>query len=255
MDPPCAGPTGDTRPPPQADETLLSDDDHSRVGRLAAVVEAARRPEPARAMCRAAITALAVSGTSLMVMHDGVLSPLGWSNDVAQRLGALQQALGEGPSLDAYRTGHAVSEPLLAAPRLVRWVAFTPAALVEGAAALFAFPLRLGGVRLGALTLHQTRPGELSPRQYGDAQAVAELAVTAILGTQAGLPKGGLSPDMEELVTYSAPVHQASGMVSVQLGISVGEAGVRLRAHAFAADRPLAEVAADIVARRLRLDE
>ncbi len=233
----------------------MSEDDQSRAGRMAPVIAASRRPVPAGAMCRAAVAPLAVSGTSLMVVHDGVLSPLGWSNGPAQRLGSLQQALGEGPSLDAHRTGASVSEPCLAAPRHPRWIAFTPAAISEGAAALFAFPLRLGAVRLGALTLHRTHPGELSRRQYGDAQTVAELAVAVILGTQAGLPDDGLSADMEELITYSAPVHQASGMVSVQLGISVGEAVVRLRAHAFATDRPLAQVAADVVARRLRLDE
>jgi hypothetical protein len=42
-------------------------------------------------------------------------------------------------------------------------------------------------------------------------------------------------------------------MVSVQLGVSVAEASVRLRAHAFAQGRPLAELARDVVARRLRL--
>ena len=43
-------------------------------------------------------------------------------------------------------------------------------------------------------------------------------------------------------------------MVAAQLEVSVGEALVRLRAHAFGNDRPLAEVAADVVARRLRFD-
>jgi hypothetical protein len=50
-------------------------------------------------------------------------------------------------------------------------------------------------------------------------------------------------------------VHQASGVLSVQLEVSVGEALVRLRAHAFGTGRPLSEVAAAVVAHRLRLDE
>ncbi|MFD0630267.1 ANTAR domain-containing protein [Catenulispora yoronensis] len=56
-------------------------------------------------------------------------------------------------------------------------------------------------------------------------------------------------------MTYRAEVHQATGMISVQLGVSLAEALVRLRAHAWAADRLLADVAADVVARRLRFDE
>jgi AmiR/NasT family two-component response regulator len=43
-------------------------------------------------------------------------------------------------------------------------------------------------------------------------------------------------------------------MISVQLGISVGDAFTRLRARAFADDRPLSEVAIDVVARRIRFD-
>jgi len=50
-------------------------------------------------------------------------------------------------------------------------------------------------------------------------------------------------------------VHQATGMISVQLEVSLAEALVRLRAHAYANDRPLNEVAADVVARRLRLED
>ncbi len=42
-------------------------------------------------------------------------------------------------------------------------------------------------------------------------------------------------------------------MVSVQEGISVAEALIRLRAFAFSNERLLADVADDIIARRLRL--
>jgi hypothetical protein len=49
-------------------------------------------------------------------------------------------------------------------------------------------------------------------------------------------------------------VHQATGMITVQLGVSMAVALVRLRAHAYAHDRRLRDVAADVVARRLRFD-
>jgi hypothetical protein len=49
-------------------------------------------------------------------------------------------------------------------------------------------------------------------------------------------------------------VHQASGMVAAQLEVSVAQALIRLRAYAFGNDRPLTEVAKDVVARRLRFD-
>jgi hypothetical protein len=66
---------------------------------------------------------------------------------------------------------------------------------------------------------------------------------------------GGAWPGRARPGTFRAQVHQAAGMISVQLGVSLAEALVRLRARAFAEDRLIAEVAADVVARRLRFGE
>ncbi len=49
-------------------------------------------------------------------------------------------------------------------------------------------------------------------------------------------------------------IDQATGMLTVQLGVPVTQAFVRLRAYAYCEDRRLADVASDIVARQLRLD-
>ena len=65
-----------------------------------------------------------------------------------------------------------------------------------------------------------------------------------------GAGPGGQPPDLRR---HRAEIDQATGMVSVQLGVAVGEAFVRLRAYAYAQDRRLGEVARDVVARRLRL--
>jgi hypothetical protein len=53
---------------------------------------------------------------------------------------------------------------------------------------------------------------------------------------------------------HQAVVNQASGMASVQLEVSVGAALIRMRVYAFAAGRPLDEVAHAVVARALRFD-
>jgi len=49
-------------------------------------------------------------------------------------------------------------------------------------------------------------------------------------------------------------VHQAAGMVAAQLEVSIRQALVRLRGYAFGNDRPLTDVAKDVVARKLRFD-
>lgn len=206
-----------------------------------------------RGLCRACTGPLGVSGASLMLILDGSATPLAWSDPTAARIAELQLTLGEGPGLDAHSGGRRVTEPDLARPRRTRWLALGPAAADAGAAALFSFPLRVGGVRLGALTLHRATAGALTDEQHVDGQSVADLAVTGILVVQADAA-GGMGPSLGTLAGSDAALHQAAGMVSVQLSVGVGEALVRLRAHAFAAARPLADVAADVVARRMRFD-
>jgi len=49
-------------------------------------------------------------------------------------------------------------------------------------------------------------------------------------------------------------VHQAAGMISAQVNVPVAVALTRLQAYATARSRLVADVAADVVARRLRFD-
>ncbi len=53
---------------------------------------------------------------------------------------------------------------------------------------------------------------------------------------------------------YLASVHQATGMISVQLSVTQAEALIRMRAYAFSQRRALHEVATDVVLRKLRFD-
>jgi hypothetical protein len=65
-----------------------------------------------------------------------------------------------------------------------------------------------------------------------------------------GLPVSGQSSD---LALHRAEIDRATGMLTMQLGTGIAEAFARLRAYAYRSDRRLADVASDIVARRLRL--
>lgn len=215
---------------------------------------AAGGDHPSERLCGVCADVVQVAGGSVTVMAgDADPAPLCVSNPLAARIEDLQHTLGEGPTLDAQRDGVPVSEPDLPNPRRARWPVLAPMASAEGVGALFAFPLRIGAIQLGALTLHQLWPGPLSDGQFGDALVMAQVTVNHVLGTQAGARGGRLAGDLEMLAGHRAEVHQATGMVSAQLEVGLAEALVRLRAHAYAGDRPLAEVAADVVARRLRL--
>lgn len=205
-------------------------------------------------LCRACAELLEVSGVGVaIVTEDGHREALRASNATARALEDLQVTLGEGPSLDAHRDGVPITETDLASPLRLRWPAFAAPAVATGAAAVFAFPMRVGAARLGVLTAYQGRPGRLSEDQYADALATADVVTHAVLALQADAPPGVLAAALEGVGADCAEIHQASGMVAARLGVGVGEALVRLRAHAYAEERPLAEIARDVVAGRLSL--
>jgi hypothetical protein len=177
------------------------------------------------------------------------------TDEVSTLVEQLQFELGEGPCVDAYHQDRPVLEPDLAAPVTPRWLAFTGPAVEAGVRAIFGFPLEVGAVRLGALNLYCDRPGSLTDDQHADALVMADITAQALLVMQANAPPGRLAAELEAGADFQYVVHQASGMVAAQLEVSVGQALIRLRAYAFGNDRPLAEVAEDVVARRLRFDD
>jgi GAF domain len=207
-----------------------------------------------RRLCEVAVEVTAVTGAGIMLAAgDQPRGALSSTNGVAELIEDLQYTLGEGPCVDAQEQGSAVFEADLAQAAVGRWPAFAPAAIAAGVRAIFGFPVRTGVVQMGALDLYRDRPGSLSDDEHAYALVVADLVALAILALQATVPAGDLPAEMN--APFPALVHQAAGMVSVQLDVSVGEALIRMRAHAFAAGRPLAIVAEDVVSRRLNFDD
>jgi hypothetical protein len=208
-----------------------------------------------KALCDVCVEVTEQTGAGIMLMSGDVPRGSVCSTDeVSALIEDLQYSLGEGPCVDAYNQERPVLEPDLGRPREVRWPAFTAPAFEAGARAVFGFPLQVGAVRLGALNLYSDRAGPLSDDQHADALVMAEVAAQAVLLMQANAPPGEIAAELEADADFRYVVHQASGMVSAQLGATVGVALVRLRAYAFGNDRALADVAEDVVARRLRFD-
>jgi ANTAR domain len=181
------------------------------------------------------------------------------TDQVSERLLELQLTLGEGPCHDVL----APAAPVLAADlgdaeSARRWPAFTPEARGYGAGAVFAFPLIVGAIRAGVMGLYRRSAGPLRDGQLGDLLILADVGTLLLLdslgdGAVADGDGGRLDGQSPDLALHRAEIDQATGMLTVQLGVSVTEAFVRLRAYAYAEDRRLSDVAGDIVARRLRL--
>ncbi len=200
--------------------------------------------------------ALPITGVGLSWMTDR--SPgaiLAATDGSARSMEELQFALGEGPCLDSSRSGWPVFQADLAQTAARLWPAFGPLALKAGIAAIFAFPLRVGAVRMGVFDLYRDRAGPLAEADLSEALAYAEAATAVLLQLQAEARPNDLHRDFADSMSDRTEVHQATGMISVQLGIPVADALTVLRARAFASTRTMLAVAHDVVTRSLRFDD
>jgi hypothetical protein len=208
-----------------------------------------------RTVCRIATRELAASGVGVSVMTaDGVRGLSAASDEASEQLEEMQFTFGEGPCFDALADRRPVLISDLSDGTQSRWPVYAPAVRGDGVRAVFAFPLQIGAAQLGAMDVFRRRPGSLSTAEIRTALLFADLTVEALLDRQENLRRredaDGFAPD----VGNRAQLFQAQGMVMVQLGISLAEAMMRIRAYAFAEDRRIDDVARDIVDRRLTLD-
>jgi GAF domain-containing protein len=179
------------------------------------------------------------------------------TDDVSERIEELQFSLGEGPCVDAVSTGVPVLIADLLAPNgaaVDRWPVFMGGAEAAGVRAVFAFPLRIGAITVGALDLYNDQPGDLDGVQLPAALMAADAAALALLHVDTD-GTTGFADDFASRGSYQMQVHQATGMVQVQLDVTTEEAFLMLRARAFTLGRSLADVANDVVNRRLRISK
>ena len=191
-----------------------------------------------------------VSGVAVSTVGDLLGSETVSASDaIAARVDELQFDLGEGPCWDAMRSARPVLEPdLRRNPRRV-WPAFSAAIVELQVSSLFAFPLSIGPLRIGAVDLYATEATDLTPAQTRQAAVMAEAAGRHVL--RRALDELGIHAEDTGNAYSRRLIHQATGMVLAQLQIGAEDARLVIQGHAFAASRSMMDVAQDIVDRRL----
>jgi GAF domain-containing protein len=210
-----------------------------------------RARERIKPMCEACVSRVRVDGGGVALLSSaGVRAVVYTSDEASMALEELQIDLAEGPCVDAgtgrtpvlvgdiHDPGEGVAE---------RWPFFLARAEELGIGGVFAFPLRIGSIVLGTMELYRADPGPLDGKQITDALSSADDMGAAILD----LRHPGLD-DLEGLGPPAATVHQAAGMVMVQLGSSIDEAMAQLRARAFSEGVSLKHLSAEILSGRRR---
>jgi hypothetical protein len=211
--------------------------------------------ERSRHICELCSQLLGVTGAGIsLVTATGNRGVVCATDEVSARIEDLQFTLGEGVCVEAVTSGAPVMVADLhgrGSAAAQRWPAFTEGVAAAGVRAVFALPLRVGMVSVGALDLYRDAPGTLTTGQLAAALMAASAAATALLHMDTA-SAGSFADSAADRAAYQLQVHQASGMVMIQANVTIEEALLLLRAHAFAVGRPVADVARDVVERRLR---
>lgn len=206
-------------------------------------------------LCTACVEVLGVTAAGITIMGGDHAGPLCVSGPNAAALEDEQYTIGLGPRRDAFDTGVSVHAPSFDTETSTRWPTFVALARDCGIRAVFAYPLGTAGATVGVLTLYQQREGALSSAQCHDSEGLVDVLTETMLSLQDDAPPGTLAPVLDDALRYRAQIHQASGMIAIQLEVPTEEALLRIRAHGFANDQTVVETAALIVARRLRLPD
>lgn len=235
-------------------------DDHTRAWALALIDQQPPGSEDGvvdwlSRLCRAASQEVDVIAATVTMGAPGDTSVVvAASAPGDQRFAEFEYAVGEGPANDAWLLRRPVLVPELGGSQDGAWPGYTATATAAGVVAIFAFPLQVGAVRVGVLTLYHDQPGTLSPANLATCLLMAELATERLVDSHASEGEA-VDPSLEAAADVRMEIYQAQGMVAVALEISLVDALATLRGHAFQSGRDLIDVASEIVHNGYRLGD
>jgi len=210
--------------------------------------------EQMASLCGALHNVAGVTSSGVMIRTSGGQGVPARASDARARAAEeLPHTLGEGPAIAASRSGAAVPVPDLGDSHgvtLERWPTFAKDAVNVGIHASFPFKLLLGTAPSGALSLYRDEPGHLSVEQTSSRWRTAEVVALALALADHTQQVPLETEDLDPL-----QVDQAAGMVMVQLGMSIDEALLHLRATAFAQGMTVDQLADAVVQRRQRISK
>jgi hypothetical protein len=170
------------------------------------------------------------------------------TSDRTRDLELLQLQADEGPCLDCYASGNAVSIADLA-EHADRWPRFVSAATRAGFVSVHAVPMRAAGLVLGALGLFGTTAGALNEADLAVGQTLAHIATVAIIQDQAPKPSLVL-PRLRSALANQVVVEQAKGYLRARLNIGVDDAFTLMRRYARVHNLHLTELARSVLSDR-----
>ena len=220
----------------------------STVQELLGSLHRAANDEQRRTWAVACARALGRGGMAISLGRELV-----WFSDATrERLEDLQFVLGQGPGL-FLQDGTEVRElPDLGRMLGRQWPQYAAEAEQLGIEALFVWPVNIGAVQVGTMTGYRRSTGRLSAQQSSEGWLVADTLAQHVLNQWPADNGAGDGPGHAGAVDlHRAEVHQATGVLSERLGVSLPEALDRLRAQAYSSSLSLTDTAHAVIRREL----
>lgn len=192
-----------------------------------------------------------VDGVGVLLAGEG-LELAAASTDEMQEIELFELQESEGPCFDSYRFGEQVTAEDLSTVS-GKWGTFVAKAQEAGFSAVYAFPLRLRGDRVGAMNLLRRQPGPLDDEDLQAAQALADVATIGILQQRAVADAQRLSGQLQYALDSRVCIEQAKGILAQSLDTTVRKAFDVMRAHARTSSRRLVDVCAEVIDGRSQL--
>jgi GAF domain-containing protein len=191
----------------------------------------------------------------LLADSGGTLRLVAASTEQARVVELFQIQNDEGPCVDAYRTGQVVVVADIGAdPVASSWPQFSAAAAEMGFAGVHAIPMRLRDQVIGTLNLFRTAPDELHPPVAVAARALVDIATIGILQERAVHQQEVIAGQLQVALNSRVIIEQAKGILAERLRTTPDEAFIILRGYARRHNRPLTQLAGDVIQGTTRIE-
>lgn len=195
---------------------------------------------------------LPVSGVGVLLAEDGDLTVATTNSELGEVAERAEVECGEGPCVEALRSGAFVAVPDLEASQ-DRYPAFASQALPAGIRSVHGVPLSGRGELVGVLNIVHDEPLDLEAGDVATAQMLADVAVSYILSVRMNEESSKLASQLQRALDTRVVIEQAKGMLAERHGEALTQAFERLRRHARSNNVTVRDVAAAVVTAELRL--
>ncbi len=186
------------------------------------------------------------TGCGIMLIDDSsVLAAVAATDEPGRLLEVVQEQVGHGPCVDALTFGQIVNTADLGAD--ARWPELGQLA-AKGVRAVLGVPLHADRLPVGSLNVYRDQPHQWTESEVSALTAYSSLVEGGLQTALHARERERLAEQLQHALDHRVVIERAVGIVMGRQNINAVDAFNQLRHQARSAQRPVADVAADLLA-------